>query len=129
MNKYFCTIRVKGQTVRTVVFAQSTTHARLMIEYVFGMTSVVGHPVLAEATSPTTPEQQRLATLRATKQRAAVALDAERKRQQAARAQKAMAAASQPPNVPELDDQHLSCKTTPHPITRQSKRTQVALIA
>ena len=69
-------------------------------EYVFGMTSVVGHPVLAEATSPTsptTPEQQRLATLRATKERAAVALDAERKRQQAARAQKAMAAAGQPP--------------------------------
>ena len=96
MNKYFCTIRVKGQTVRTVVFAQSTTHARLMIEYVFGMTSVVGHPVLAESSSPATPEQQRLATLRATKERAAVALDAERKRQQAARAQKAMAAASQP---------------------------------
>ena len=83
-----------------------------MIEYVFGMTSVVGHPVLAEATSPTTPEQQKLATLRATKERAAVALDAERKRQQAARAQKAMAAASQPPNVPKLDDQHLSCNTT-----------------
>ena len=79
------------------LFAQSTTHARLMIEYVFGMNSVVGHPVLAEATSPTTPEQQRLATLRATKERAAVALDAERKRQQAARAQKAMAAASLPP--------------------------------
>jgi hypothetical protein len=82
--------------VRTVVFAQSITHARLMIEYVFGMNSVAGHPVLAEATSPQTPEQQRLATLRATKERAAVALDAERKRQQAARAQKAMAAASQP---------------------------------
>jgi len=63
---------------------------------VFGMNSVVSHPVLAEATSPTTPEQQRLATLRATKERAAVALDAERKRQQAARAQKAMAAAGQP---------------------------------
>ena len=59
------------------------------IEYVFGKSSVVGHPVLAEATTPTTPttpEQQRLATLRATKDRAAVALDAERKRQQAARA-------------------------------------------
>ena len=97
MNKYFCTIRVKGQAVRTVVFAQSTIHARLMIEYVFGMNSVVGHPVLAEATSLATPEHQRLATLRATKERAAVALDAERKRQQAARAQKAMAAASQPP--------------------------------
>jgi len=108
MNKYFCTIRVKGQAVRTVVFAQSTTHARLMIEYVFGMNSVVSHPVLAEATTPTTPatpEQQRLATLRATKERAAVALDAERKRQQAARAQKAMAAASQPPKPATLNMQ------------------------
>ena len=100
MNKYFCTIRVKGNTVRTVVFAQSTAHARLMLEYLFGMTSVVGRPVLAEATSPTTPEQQKLATLRANKERAADALDAERKRQQAARAQKAMAAARQPAKPP-----------------------------
>ena len=96
MNKYVCSIGVKGNTVRTMVFAQSTTHARLTIEYVFGMTSVVGHPVRAEATTPKTPKQQRLATLRATKEHAAVALDAERKRQQTARAQKVMAAARQP---------------------------------
>jgi len=56
-----------------------------------------------EAASPTTPEQQRLATLRATKDRAAVALDAERKRQQAARAQKAL---YQVVDVPVIDADH-----------------------
>ena len=48
------------------------------------------------ANKPPTSEKLRIDSLKATKERAAVALDAERKRQQAARAQKAMAAASQP---------------------------------
>ncbi len=48
------------------------------------------------ANKPPTSEQLRIDSLKATKERAAVALDAERKRQQAARAQKAMTAASQP---------------------------------
>ena len=57
---------------------------------------------IAEVTNkPPTPEQLRLDSLKATKQKAADALTAERKRQQVARAQKSLAAATQvTPNVP-----------------------------
>ena len=44
---------------------------------------------------PPTPEQQRIAGLQATKDRASQTLQAERKRQQVAKAQKAMTAAVQ----------------------------------
>jgi hypothetical protein len=57
---------------------------------------------IAEVTNkPPTPEQLRLDSLKATKQKASNALTAERKRQQVARAQKSLAAATQAtPNVP-----------------------------
>jgi hypothetical protein len=57
---------------------------------------------IAEVTNkPPTPEQLRLDSLKATKQKAADALTSERKRQQVARAQKSLAAATQAtPNVP-----------------------------
>jgi len=57
---------------------------------------------IAEVTNkPPTPEQLRLDSLKATKQKAADALTLERKRQQVARAQKSLAAATQAtPNVP-----------------------------
>ena len=54
-------------------------------------------------TQPKTPEQLRLDSLKANKDRAADALSAERQRQKVAKAQKALAAARQashPPNVP-----------------------------
>ena len=54
-------------------------------------------------TQPKTPEQLRLDSLKANKDRAADALTAERQRQKVAKAQKALAAARQtshPPNVP-----------------------------
>lgn len=44
---------------------------------------------------PPTPEQQRLTGLKATKDRATQSLQAEKKRQQMAKAQKAMVAATQ----------------------------------
>jgi hypothetical protein len=57
---------------------------------------------IAEVTNkPPTPEQLRLDSLKATKQKAADALTAERERQQVAQAQKSLAAARQAtPNVP-----------------------------
>jgi len=52
------------------------------------------------AHKPTTPEQLRIDSLKATKDRTAAALTAERKRQQVARAQKSLTAARQAtPNV------------------------------
>ena len=49
-----------------------------------------------ELTSPKTPEQQRIAALQATKNRAAHALAAERQRQKLAKAQIALAKAQKP---------------------------------
>ena len=40
MNKYLVTLRLKGQLIKTAVFADSSTHARLICEYQFGMDCV-----------------------------------------------------------------------------------------
>jgi hypothetical protein len=101
MKNYIATVRIKGNIVNTVVHAENTTHARLLLQYQYGWDSIVAHPVLGETITPKTPEQLRLDSLKATKQKAADALTAERKRQQVARAQKSLAAATQVrPNVP-----------------------------
>jgi hypothetical protein len=101
MKNYIATVRIKGNIVKTVVHAENTTHARLLLQYQYGWDSIVAHPVLGEMITPKTPEQLRLDSLKATKQKAADALTAERERQQVARAQKSLAAARQAtPNVP-----------------------------
>jgi hypothetical protein len=101
MKNYIATVRIKGNIVKTVVHAENTTHARLLLQYQYGWDSIVAHPVLGEMITPKTPEQLRLDSLKATKQKAADALTAERERQQVAQAQKSLAAARQAtPNVP-----------------------------
>ena len=100
MKNYIATVRIKGNIVKTVVHAESTTHARLLLQYQYGWDSIVAHPVLGETITPKTPEQLRIDSLKATKDRAADALTAERKRQQVARAQKSLTTATQAtPNV------------------------------
>ena len=101
MKNYIATVRIKGNKVKTVVHAENTTHARLLLQYQYGWDSIVANPVLGETIKPKTPEQLRLDTLKATKQKASDALTAERERQQVAQAQKSLAAARQAtPNVP-----------------------------
>ena len=103
MNKYLATIRVKGQSMQTVVYADSSFHAKLILEYQFGMGNVVGTPAVSTAKEsyvpleeiiasikpikPLTPQTARLDALK--KQKAAVSknLDAERDRQKVAKAQ------------------------------------------
>jgi len=104
MNKYVATIRVKGTTVRTVVFADSTLHARLILEFQFGIGSVVHSPTVAEGATndcltldevvatikpikPLTPQQTRLDSLKRQKEVATNNLKAERDRQKVAKAQ------------------------------------------
>lgn len=96
MKDYTATIRIKGNLVKTVVHAESHTHARLLLQYQYGWNCIVSSPTLAETIAPKTPEQQRIANLQAVKDRAADALTAERQRQQVAKAQKTLAAARQP---------------------------------
>ena len=40
MNKYLVTLRINGQLVKTAVYANSATHARLLCQYQFGMNCV-----------------------------------------------------------------------------------------
>jgi hypothetical protein len=47
MNKYVATVLVKGQIVRTAVFAENPMHARLILEFQFGIGNVVSSPSIA----------------------------------------------------------------------------------
>lgn len=118
MNKYLATLRVHGQSVKTIVFADSTVHAKLLLQYQFGMSSVLIAPVrttedshalmlldnTANHQSTPSPEQMRIATLKKSKDKAVKNLAAERKRQQVTKAQKKLSALQhpqiKPPSVP-----------------------------
>ncbi len=91
MNKYQASVRVKGQLVKTVVFADSPVHARLILQYQFGMDSIVAYPtVIAEVATikPLTPDQQRIKSMQARVKQGQAAVKAERARQQIQRAHK-----------------------------------------
>lgn len=99
MNRYLVSVRVGGQLVRTVVFADSATHARLLVQYQLGMDSVVSTPVKVTAEhqdlpmfdsviktiKPLTPAQSRINSLKATVDRDRQALATERLRQKSQR--------------------------------------------
>ena len=100
MKDYIAKVRIKGNVVKTIVHAENSTHARLLLQYQYGWDSIVSSPVLGETIKPKTPEQLRIDSLKASKDRAADALSAERQRQQVAKAQKTLVAARQiRPNV------------------------------
>ena len=99
MNKYLANVRIKGQTVKMAVFADSMTHARLILEYQFGMNSLAKAPVQvneAGTIKPLTPDQARLAALKRQKDNVAKQIEAERDRQKLAKAQKTISNLNQP---------------------------------
>ena len=95
MNKYLATVRVGGKLVKTIVFADSTIHAKLLLQYKYGMTNVATSPVRTneeedESTlldntikpkPPLTPEQARVQGLKNNVERDRQQLQAERDRQ------------------------------------------------
>ena len=104
MNKYLATIRIKGQTIRLALFADSQIHARLILEFQFGMNSVVASPSLITSESqeelmlddviktikplkPLNPAQARLASLKKQKDNLNKTISAERDRQRLAKTQ------------------------------------------
>ena len=104
MNKYLATVRVKGQTVRTMVFADSSLHARLILEYQFGIGNVVSNPTQSSKANedytpldevigtikpikPMNPQQAKLDSLKKQKEVASNNLKAERDRQKVVKAQ------------------------------------------
>ena len=110
MNKYQAHIKIKGQLVNTAVFADNPIHARLILQYQFGIhclasiPSVVTHEsrgyqmideviTAIKAKPPQTPDQARVASLKNQKDAASKALKAERNRQKIKRAQQQISAA------------------------------------
>jgi hypothetical protein len=84
MNKYQAGVRVKGQLVKTVVFADSPIHARLLLQYQFGMDSIVSYPAAiteVAAIKPLTPDQQRIKSMKDRVKQDQAAVKAERARQ------------------------------------------------
>ena len=105
MNKYRATILIKGQRVSTVVFADSPLHARLMVEYQYGMGSVINGPrPISEAETfkpikPLPPDKFRLASMKQQKDTLTKNIKAERDRQQVAKAQQQIFKATTQKNV------------------------------
>jgi len=93
MKKYKAKIRVNGQTVGTAVYADSPTHARLIIEFQFGIGCIISGPTYVTEASgikplkPLSPEQSRLASLRSQKDLIAKNIQSEIARQKAKKAQ------------------------------------------
>ena len=66
MNKYIASVRIKGQIVKMTVFADSIIHARLILEYQFGLNSLASTPVQvneAGTIKPQTPDQAKLKSM------------------------------------------------------------------
>jgi len=91
MNKYVASVRVKGQLVKTVVFAESQLHARLLLQYQFGFNNLASTPTQVseaiEPIKPLTPQQSRIDGLKRQKETIAKQLKTERDRQKIAKAQ------------------------------------------
>jgi len=107
MNKYVATVRVGGQAVKTVVFADSSIHARLLLQYQFGMNCIAnsptqtnlnteGYKTIDEVAStlksikpikPLTPQKARIDGLKKQKDNVSKQLKAERERQKLVKAQ------------------------------------------
>jgi hypothetical protein len=90
MNKYLTLIHAHGQLIKTVIYADSAIHARLLGQWHYGFSSVPAMPTkLDEAGTlkPPTPEQLRLDALKRQKDNVGRTLDAERKRQKVNKAQ------------------------------------------
>jgi hypothetical protein len=108
MNKYILTVRVKGQVVKTAVFADSTYHAQLICQWLYGFNNVLGNAtqiakedtsveMLEEVTGfikpkkPLTPQQARIDGLKKQKDNVSKQLKAERDRQKLVKAQQTIA--------------------------------------
>jgi len=90
MNKYIATVRVKGQAIKMAVFADSQIHARLILQYQFGMNSIVSSPnQISEVKTikPLTPDQQRIKSMQARVKQDQQAVKAEWARQKIAAGQ------------------------------------------
>ena len=95
MNKYLATVRVFGQLIKTIVFASCEIHARLLLQYQFGMNCIAVRPRISNESGenyslfdnmikpkpPMSPAQARINGLRQSVQRSREQLKGEREKQ------------------------------------------------
>ena len=62
MNKYLVTLRLRGQLVKTALFADSAIHAKLICEYQFGIGCLSTAPTLISNESQDYPLLDDIAT-------------------------------------------------------------------
>ena len=90
MNRYVASLRIKGSSVQTMVFADSQLHARLILQYQFGMNSLQSAPIQvneAEIIKPLTTDQARIKSMQDRVKRDQQAVRTERARQKIQHAQ------------------------------------------
>ncbi|MBT8528312.1 hypothetical protein G6711_02775 [Polynucleobacter paneuropaeus] len=103
MNKYVASVRVKGQLVKTMVFADSQLHARLILQYQFGFNNLASTPAqvseaIIQPIKPLNPQQARLDGLKRQKETVSKQLKIERDRQKISKAQQQLARVYQSAN-------------------------------
>lgn len=95
MNKYLVSVRIGGQLVKKVVFAESSLHAKLLCQYKYGMNSIAISPMRVDEAeddevllasnllpkSSMSPAQARINALKQGVERSKAQLHAERERQ------------------------------------------------
>ena len=84
MKKYIAIVRIKGSSVKTMVFADCQLHARLILQYQYGMDSIQSAPIQvneANSIKPMTPDQARIKSLKNQVKRDQTAVKAERAKQ------------------------------------------------
>lgn len=97
-------MRINGACVKTIVFAENTLHATLILQYQFGMDSITHFPTLTneddadgisleeakgliKPKKPLTPQQARIDSLKKQKDNISNQIKSERNRQKIAKAQ------------------------------------------
>ena len=95
MNKYLVAIRIKSQVIKTVIYADSTIHAKLLGEWHYGIGSVANTPTQIREQTLVAPQNTRLDALKRQKDNATQALKAERARQKIVKAQQQITTARQ----------------------------------
>jgi hypothetical protein len=120
MKTYIATVRIHGRLVRTRIWADEPIHAKLLLQYYFGMSSIAAGPVLGEGThshlpdaeqlrleeaaittikpvKPRSPEQAQIDGLKARRDQATQALKSAKQRQKVVKAQKTLRSMMKPP--------------------------------
>ena len=90
MKTYLAHIRIHGQIVRTHIHAESTIHARLLVQYAYGMNSIGNDPIQvseSEMIKPLPPNKARIVALKQQKDNADKLLKAEQNKQKIKRSQ------------------------------------------